>query len=129
MALHYQQWETLKSRITGNTFKGREMYADYSDYQLPNVSTYIMCSNNFDTLALLCDKDRRFFILGVSDVRQQDREYFQKIHNLTDRDEVLQHLLSYLLRLPIPEQFDRWIRPMTPLKATMLEDFEAFNIR
>jgi hypothetical protein len=124
-----QQWETLKSRITDDTFKGREMYQDYSDYELRNVSNYMMTTNNFDGLAPLCDKDRRFFILGVSSEKQQDREYFQKLIKLTEKDETLQHLLTYLLRLPIPEHFDPWIPPMTPLKLTMMEDFEALNIR
>jgi hypothetical protein len=124
----HTEWDTLKSRITDNYIKVREMYHDFDpNHQERNVTNYMFCTNNLDSLPMTQD-DRRFFVLQVSDEKAKDVAYFEKLFRLSLDPEFLTHLLSYLLDYDC-SGFNTHVPPMSDVKLEMIEATEDYSLQ
>jgi hypothetical protein len=120
-------WEILKSRITDKTLKMRSMYHDFEELQERNVSNYIFCTNNLDSVSMSHD-DRRYFVLEVSDAKRGDAEYFDTLFRLSEDDLFLQHLLTYLLHYDT-SKLNVHLPPLTETKREMIESNEPYSLQ
>jgi hypothetical protein len=121
------EWETLKSRITDKTLKTRSMYHDFDLVSERNVTNYIFCTNNIDSI-LIEPSDRRYFILEVNDMKRGDKKYMKLLSEMAENPKFLSHLLSYLLKIDT-SGLDVWEPLRTTLKEEMLESQEPLNLR
>jgi hypothetical protein len=104
-------FDVLKSRITDDCYVVRNIYE--RAVKVRNVNNYIFSTNNWDSIRMGL-RDRRYFVLEVSDRVLQDTVYFgQLCRSFTD--EMKKHLLNFYLRFNT-EDFNPFIPPMTALK-------------
>jgi hypothetical protein len=120
-------WEILKSRITDKTLKMRSMYHDFEELQERNVSNYMFCTNNLDSV-LISHDDRRYFVLEVSEDKKGDQEYFSLLFDLSESDEFLQHLLTYLLHYDV-SGLNVHVPPLTETKKEIIESQEPYSLQ
>jgi hypothetical protein len=120
-------WDVLKSRITDNTVKMRGLYHDFDDFQERNVTNYMFCTNNLDSIYITHD-DRRFFVLAVSDEKREDPEYFVRLFGLSEDEKFLRHLLTYLLRYDT-SGLNIHLPPVTFAKEQMIEENEPYPLQ
>jgi hypothetical protein len=94
--------------------------------QVINVNNYFFCTNNYNSIKMGM-KDRRYFILEVSDIHQQDTAYFAELREGFD-DMFKAHLLGYLLNMDIRE-FNPYTPPMTDLKRELQDSQKSFPVQ
>jgi hypothetical protein len=124
----HTEWQTLKSRISDNTVKVRKMRKNFDpNHQERNVTNYMFCTNNLDSVPMDED-DRRFFVLQVSDAQAKNVWYFSRLFRLSEDPLFLQHLLSYLLYYPCIG-FDTHVPPMTDVKREMIEATQDYSVQ
>jgi hypothetical protein len=107
---------SLKGRVTEETLMIEHKGVDA--YPITNKIGYIYLSNEDDALPFK-PNDRRFFVLRVSDARQQDEDYFDKLDRALAIE--LPAFVDDMLKRDISE-FNRRRRkapPMTAAKMTM----------
>jgi hypothetical protein len=108
---------SLKGRVTEETLMIEHKGVDA--YPILNKIWYIYLSNEDDALPFK-PNDRRFFVLRVSDTRQQDEDYFDKLDRALVTE--LPAFVDAMLKRDISE-FNRRRRkapPMTAAKMTMI---------
>jgi hypothetical protein len=104
------------------------MYRDFDiHHQERNVTNYMFCTNNLDSVPMNQD-DRRFFVLQVSDAQAKNVSYFKQLFELSQNPRFLKHLLSYLLDYPC-FGFDTHVPPMTDAKREMIEATEDYSVQ
>jgi hypothetical protein len=107
---------SLKGRVTEETLMIEHKGVDA--YPIANKIGYIYLSNEDDALPFK-PNDRRFFVLRVSDARQQDEDYFDKLDRALAIE--LPAFVHDMLKRDVSE-FNRRRRkapPMTAAKMTM----------
>jgi hypothetical protein len=112
-------FDTLKSRITDDTYTVRNLYERPVTVQ--NVNNYCFSTNNMDSIKIGL-RDRRYLVLEVSDERVGDIAYFSALLK-TFTPEFYEHLLNYLLRYEITAEsgFDPYKPMETELKHAIKE--------
>jgi hypothetical protein len=110
-------FDVLKSRITDSEYTLRNLYE--KEVRVRNVNNFIFCSNNYDSIRMGL-RDRRYFVLEVSDAKAQDVQYFAELLE-TYTDEMKSHLLTYLLEMNT-DGFNPFIPPQTDLKRELQKD-------
>jgi hypothetical protein len=88
---------TIKRLITEPTIVVEKKGID--SISIDNYLNLIIASNN-DWVVPAGMEERRFFVLDISDIRQQDHNYFKPIHNQMNNGG-LEALLYYLLNMDI----------------------------
>jgi hypothetical protein len=112
-----KNFDIMKSRITDKFYVLRNLYE--SPQTMRNVNNYIFSTNNYDSIKMGM-RDRRYFVLEVSDQYVgKVQEYFMPLV-ATFSDEMKRHLLTYLLAYDT-EQFNPFVPPETDLKSTIKE--------
>jgi hypothetical protein len=109
-------FEVLKSRITDDSYTVRNIYEKEST--IPNVNNYIFCTNNWNSIRMGV-KDRRYFVLEVSEENTTDYDYFTELC-ASFTEEMKTHLLNFYLRLNTAG-FDHRHPPRTELKDEIIE--------
>jgi hypothetical protein len=116
-------WDTLKSRITDDDIRIRELYGNHEILSFKNFVTYFFATNNLNSIKIE-DSDRRFFCLRVSDERVGDIDYYTPIGEPAEHpeqhEEYYSNLLSYLLNFDT-KGFNTRVPPMTPLKQIIVD--------
>lgn len=84
--------------------------------EVDSYHRYLMCTNN-DWAVPAHQQERRFFVLEVSDCKQQDKEYFKDLYIDINSPEAMGQLFSFL------EQYDT--TPFNLYKAPMTEALQA----
>jgi hypothetical protein len=112
-----KNFDIMKSRITDRFYVLRNLYE--SPQTMRNVNNYIFSTNNYDSIKMGL-RDRRYFVLEVSDEHVgQIEEYFDPLV-ASFTDEMKRQLLSYFLRYDATN-FNPFVPPETALKATIKE--------
>jgi hypothetical protein len=115
-------FDVLKSRITDDYYNLRNLCQDL--IEIRNVNNYIFCTNNYNSIKL-GQRDRRYFILEVSDKYVgKIAEYFTPLAE-TFTDEMKTHLLKFFLEYDIT-RFNPRIPPLTDLKRELLNEQKPF---
>jgi hypothetical protein len=107
---------SLKGRVTEETLMIEHKGVDA--YPIANKIGYIYLSNEDDALPFK-PNDRRFYVLKVSDARQQDEEYFDKLDRALATE--LPAFVDDMLKRDVSEFAKRRRKapPMTEAKMTM----------
>jgi hypothetical protein len=108
-------FNVMKSRISDHTYRVRSLYQPLREVR--NVNNYFIVSNN--DAVKLGTRDRRYYILEVSDCHLQDIPYFEELCD-TFTDEMRSHLLKFFLDIST-KGFEPKRPPMTDIKAELQE--------
>lgn len=114
---------TLKEFITGKWFELRQKFKD-SDI-IPNVITLILASN-YNPLIIDAD-ERRLFPLDMSQSKQQDREYFDKLSELRRDKEVIHYLFCFFYEMGQKAKQEKWKEKNFP-KSDKLQQMKAYGL-
>jgi hypothetical protein len=117
-------FDKLKSLITDDTCVLRDLFE--RPVTMRNVSNFIFSTNNYDSIRI-GTKDRRYFVLDVSDAQiGRVLEYFEPLQ-ATFTDEFRTHLLNYFLRFDCKavREFNPRRPVDTVLKLTIKEMCES----
>jgi hypothetical protein len=109
-------WDTLKSRITDSSYNMRNFFERL--VKVRNVNNYVFVTNNWDSIQMGV-RDRRYFVLDVSDIHLQDIPYFGRLLD-SFTEEMKMHLLNYFLRMDTTG-FNPFKPPETELKREIQE--------
>jgi phage/plasmid-associated DNA primase len=112
----YRNNNKLKSMTTEKTITINKKYVPIR--KILNVSNFILASNHYICLVIE-EGDRRFVVILVSDKRQQDTEYFEKLAKMLT-PEFYSHLLTFFKKRDISNFNHRKI-PMTAAKQNMID--------
>jgi hypothetical protein len=111
-----KNFDTLKSRITDSSYNVRNIYE--RTVKVRNVNNYVFATNNWDSIKMGA-RDRRYFVLDVSDAVLQNTAYFDRLCS-SFTDEMKMHLLNFYLRFDTTG-FNPFIPIMTDLKEEIQE--------
>ena len=118
---YYVNNEKFKNYITSNNLDGQAKYKNIENIQ--NLSNFGTTSNVDDSL-IIKPGDRRFCCLRVSNKREQDFDYFEKLRNDVFNDECgnifntyLDHRVNYNINIKKPY--------MTDLKKKMINNHRS----
>ena len=108
----------IKNLITESTITiNKKMMPQYIERSFHH---FIITTNNLETIKITSD-DRRNVLIESSNELIGNKEYFTKMWNLLEDDNVIKTMYEYFKSIDTPKVFLNVDRPMTNLKRDMME--------